>query len=100
MADSTHRFDSPYALIGLIGSDSMIGVLSGMPYVAAVELKTMRFVPAARIASRRAMPPATFSRKYLAGSVIDSPTRDLAAQCRTASIWRFWSSAVTAAISL
>ena len=51
-----------------------------------MELKTIRFTPAARIASSRAMPPATFSRKYLAGSAIDSPTSDLAAQWRTASM--------------
>ena len=66
-------------------SDSRIGVCSGRPYTAAVDEKTIRRTPAALIPSRSEMPPATFSRKYFAGSVIDSPTSDLAAQCSTTS---------------
>jgi len=51
----------------------------------------------ARIA-RAGLFTATFSRKYLAGSIMDSFTSDFAAQCRTASMRRRSSRALMLAI--
>ena len=48
--------------MGCCGWSSVIGVLTGMPYVAQEELKTMRGTAARAIASRSASPLTTFTR--------------------------------------
>ena len=48
---SVISFDQPYGLIGLCGVVSRTGDSSGMPYVAAVELKMKCGTPAVTAAS-------------------------------------------------
>ena len=78
---------SPYGLIGFCGNASVMGIVSGTPKVAQVELNTNFRTPPSTAASRRFMPLATLLRKYLEGFVIDSPTSALAAKCMMASGW-------------
>jgi hypothetical protein len=62
-----------------------MGMCSGSPYTAAVEEKTIRVVPVARMASSRASVPPRLCCQYSDGRATDSATSDLAAKCRTAS---------------
>ena len=71
-----------------------------MPYTAAVDENTIRPTPPARAASSSAIPPATLSRKYRAGSAIDSATSERAAQWRMASIRSLASSRPSASPSV
>src|SRR5712691_1290158 len=83
---STATFDAPYGLVGRTGAVSGIGTCSALPYAAAVEEKTIRDVPATRIASSRASVPPRLFDQYLAGFATDSPTCEWAAKCSTASV--------------
>jgi hypothetical protein len=74
--------------VGRVGSVSSMGCLSGSPYTAAVEEKTIRFTPVSPMASSSEIPPPTLFRKYLPGLSTDSPTRESAAMWTTASIRR------------
>jgi len=71
--------------VGFVGAVSTIGLVSGSPYVAAVEEKTSLRTPASRIAPSSAIEPPTLLSQYFSGFTTDSPTCENAAKCRTAS---------------
>jgi hypothetical protein len=61
-------------LIGSCGASSWIGVCEGTPYVAHVDEKTSRAIPASSIAASRLSVPITLLDQYFRGAVTDSPT--------------------------
>src|SRR6185369_9209411 len=71
--------------MGRWGRSSVMGTLSGGPYVAQVELKTNFFTPHSTAASASLRALTKLLWKYFLGLVIDSPTRALAAKCMMAS---------------
>src|SRR5690625_2204525 len=71
---------SPYVLVGLGVTSSVINPTSASPYVAAEEEKTIGFTSNSVMTCRRTWVPYTLLSKYLSGFSIDSPTRELAAK--------------------
>jgi hypothetical protein len=55
--------DHPYGLSGRHGASSVIGSAAGVPYTAAVDEKTRRLTPCARMARTSVVVPVTLLSK-------------------------------------
>jgi hypothetical protein len=76
----------PYVLVGILGTSSVIGTVSGLPYTAAVEENIGFLMPSSRIAASKLSEPTVLFCQYNSGLVIDSPAEIFAAKWRTASM--------------
>ena len=58
---------------------SVMGIVSGDPYVAAVEDNTIFLTPTLSMAFNSEFAPPTLLPKYFSGAAMDSPTSESAA---------------------